>query len=191
MPSNGSRAVTGLCLLMLLGAGACGSAEQRYGVLSTFFDGVPPPGSPLANAVAPPRLAPLPEVSPTQPVFTGSIHGPYSRRFCTSCHDSVNANELVSSTSELCDSCHDPDEFPGRSRHAPAASSQCRTCHDPHRSALPSLLVDTTPALCTACHDNDTFPALVGHLVRYGDACLDCHAPHAGHGPALLREKTE
>jgi predicted CXXCH cytochrome family protein len=174
---------------------ACASPEQKYQVLSFFFDGVPPlegaakPGTAEAPTVAEELMTA--EIAPKWPrprSLKLIQHDPYAGDECEECHDSAFSNALVMPQEKLCWTCHDREDFEGQVVHGPMAAGECSGCHDPHESPNPDLLVRAPSALCERCHDESTFPIAQEHRAEQGDDCLECHDPHAADREFMLRE---
>jgi len=137
--------------------------EQRYRLLSFFFDGVPPPG---AKAKAKALRAMSPEARAAQireererqrreaaaRIFR---HGPYASKHCPACHQSQKASAMF---------------IPGR--------------HGPSRGPTfgPKLRY-AKKDLCRHCHMRFR-PEVLARRQRYthgpvaAGACLRCHNPH-------------
>jgi predicted CXXCH cytochrome family protein len=171
--------------------GCVSTPEQRYRVLSFFFDGVPPPaGAEIALIPEQPGLPGELEVARARPVKARyTLHEPYSDKSCDQCHSSRYSNRLVAPAEELCWSCHDPEDFPGEVVHGPVSAGACAQCHDPHRSIHDSLLVESESDLCASCHDQSTFAQIEKHREEEGDHCIRCHDPHAADREYMLREE--
>ena len=159
---------------------AC-NATNRYRVLSTFFDGVPPP-KPVEVAATQPAHNGLSEASRKA---TFSQHGPYAAKMCDACHNARSTNALIAHDSELCLRCHDfgaPKKF----IHGPLASGGCLACHSPHSSSNRYLLRSATGEFCLDCHDRAGLSAVPGHADTAA-ACTSCHDAHMSDRRFLLR----
>jgi predicted CXXCH cytochrome family protein len=168
---------------------ACATPEQRYQVLSFFFDGVPSPitaEGPKAVADAEPAAALARMLEPSRADW--AVHDPYTEDSCGECHDAGFSNRLIVSKDELCWTCHDREDYPGKVVHGPMQSGHCDGCHNPHRSPFENLLVREPETLCQECHDETTFVAFEEHRAEQGEDCLECHDPHAASREYLLRE---
>lgn len=165
----------------------CLSPDQSYRLLTFFFDGVPPPGGvPDAGLIPGAELdARLETRKSQQPEL--SVHGPYAKKDCDLCHEASFSNILKAPKEELCWSCHELEDFPGKVVHGPVAAGDCTACHDPHRSLYPHLLVTEVESLCDGCHDLENFPGLDEHRAKEGEDCLSCHDPHASPRKYMLR----
>jgi predicted CXXCH cytochrome family protein len=165
--------LVGLCLAM-----GCATPEERYRVLSIFFDEVPLPES----MRPPPEAEPLAE----ERVPTGRrvLINPWVEHDpdCEDCHVSRESKLPILPAPELCWDCHDEEDFAGEVSHGPFAAGACLQCHNPHKSRIEPLLVLAVPDLCGTCHDATTFPELEEHRSEEGDDCIECHNPHAAAG---------
>ena len=172
-------AILHLSLLVLYTAGC--TSEQKYKVLSFFFDGVPPPGSKEAKDG-------LDEDSGegshyTGPERKGSVHKPFGTNKCTVCHEPDQITDLRISRDKLCWSCHSDLLKDTAKLHGPAVSGQCLVCHDAHQSERKSLLKLDARDLCLYCHEAD---------IRHGKEdqfmnCTFCHSPHGSREAFYLR----
>jgi predicted CXXCH cytochrome family protein len=157
------------------------SAESRYRVLTTVFDGVPTPrptagpGEPSAASTA---GAPSRRVGFTE-------HGPYAAKLCNACHSPAAANELLAPRDQLCSRCH---ELTAGKRyvHGPLASGGCLVCHDPHSSRFRYLLVSDSDTFCLDCHDRQSI-AKIGAHQGVAQQCTACHDAHMSDKEYLLR----
>ena len=160
------------------------NAKSRYEILSTLFDGVPPPqppaGAPAAgrgsagavNAVAVQELKPR-------------DHGPYAARLCNACHESAATNALVVPREQLCFRCHEI-KLDKKYIHGPLASGGCLSCHDPHGSRYQYLLVSDAATFCVYCHDPETIERNPAHAGMEGQ-CTNCHDAHMSNERYLLK----
>jgi len=177
-PMKGRAVVTCACAVALLTA-AC-AAPTRYKVLSTLFDGVPPPPAPAAAGETGAGGPVVPAV-----LVTPRDHGPYAARMCGACHDAAATNALVLPKDQLCFRCHDL-RIDRRYVHGPVASGGCLVCHDPHSSRYRYLLVSDSDSFCFHCHDHAAVAAIDGHEgVESG--CTGCHDAHASDTKFLLK----
>jgi predicted CXXCH cytochrome family protein len=181
-------------LALASGPGCSTTPEQRYEVLTFFFDGVPPPASMLEEV---PVEEPLIDVveeplqRPRQPAVVYTMHDPYGAKDCDECHESKFSNNLTSEGEELCFGCHDEEDFGGEVLHGPRAAGECTACHNPHKSPYSFLLKEEGSALCEDCHDSTTFARLEAHRAEEGDDCVSCHNPHASDREYMLEEDFE
>lgn len=169
------RAVGLFLLCAMIGWTGCGSASERYKVLSFFFDGVPNPNAPkvvrtAAAATGPAQVAHL----------IVSRHKPYVDNQCDSCHRS-SAGQILDfeDAFNACGKCHKTVATQYPRMHGPVARSACRWCHAPHESDQPALLKFTAIKVCTQCHDQQL---LGNNPPQHGDGITSCIACHNGHG---------
>lgn len=159
-----------VCLTVL----GCSTPQQRYKVLSFFFDGVPDPDAPKAV-----RRSSAPGA---RPVF---IHKPYEEKKCDACHlntDDIFARAKVKA--DMCYTCHPKVLDQYEKIHGPVAAGQCMMCHAAHASGEPHLVRVPAPRLCTQCHEPGTFSP---NPVEHQDPKANCLACHSGHGGPDLR----
>ena len=156
--------------------------ESRRKVLTTLFDGVPPPAitepSPdsLATGV---ENAGKPEAASGEGL-RAMQHSPYEEKYCKDCHDLQMGNALVMPQPELCYECHDDDREKCAHLHGPVGGGYCTTCHNPHRAENPHLLRMTPEELCFYCHQQEDVYRNDTHEDVLAGECLDCHNPHGG-----------
>lgn len=158
-------------------------ASSRYAVLSTFFDGVPPPQAELASAHAPAGVIVLSERQ-TQLGKLGE-HGPYAAKQCGACHSSTSNNSFVAPREQLCFRCHDL-KLDKKFIHGPLASGGCTVCHDPHSSKYGYLLVADSGTFCLHCHNAGDLEKVSAHRDSTAQ-CLSCHDPHMSDHKYLVR----
>lgn len=189
------RAPVAALLILLLGGAVsvlligCASPEQRYEVLSLFFDGVPDPNAPKNP---PSRVG-------GASGRTTVVHKPFADNLCNSCHQ--NSSDIFARaqvSQDVCLNCHSNVPTQHAVMHGPVVNNACQICHSPHSSALPHLLKQPAPALCAQCHEPDTMQVMhKRHPVDPKQSCIDCHSGHGGSDhklllattrPALLRE---
>ncbi len=187
MNRTGWAAVGILGWLALTLISGCATPEERYRVLTIFFD--PPP---------PKQVASLPSAALGESGAGSAdqqqneqaaawIHDPYEEEDCQDCHQSRYSVEMVEEGAELCWGCHDPDEFSGKIVHGPIEAGKCDSCHHPHESKYPALLLLEETELCMACHDEDTFAPGEQHRDEKGEDCVGCHDPHASDRRYMLK----
>ena len=158
------------------------NATSRHKVLTFFFDGVPPPRSPVAAEPQQPASPAGPTAS-RQAVFRE--HGPYAAKMCNACHDSGGANALIAPVEQLCFRCHDLG-LNKRYIHGPLASGGCLVCHDPHSSRYRYLLVSESDTFCLYCHDRQTKGG-IGAQHGLEENCTICHEAHMSDKKHLLK----
>ena len=171
------------CVAILAAALLIGcDAAARYKVLSTFFDGVPPPEPPRAAEEKPAADA----ASATQSRQIGFRgHGPYAAKLCNACHEPGAMNALVVPREQLCFRCHDI-RMDKKYVHGPLASGGCTACHDPHSSQYRYLLVSESDNFCLYCHDRQTV-ARIGAHQGTEQQCTACHDAHMSDKKYLLK----
>lgn len=154
------------CLLI-----GCGTPQQRYRVLSFFFDGVPDPDAPKADAgnVRVGRTG--------EPIY---LHQPYAQKQCDSCHPvTEDIFVRVRIPKDACRKCHAGIPMQYAKMHGPVASDECLLCHSSHQSTFPHLLKQPAPKVCTQCHE---LPTLSQQTPEHRDPKADCLTCHSGHG---------
>jgi len=184
-------AVLGYSLALVL-VGGCATPEQRYRVLTFFFD--PPP--PKVVSLSPRAMEPPPgsvqkkaaEVVSAK-LKNASIHEPYAKEACVDCHWSRFSSAMKAEGAELCWSCHKREKFPGKVVHGPTDAGECTACHLPHDSKYRFLLYTTPAEICDGCHDENTFGEKAQHIKEQGSDCLSCHNPHASDREYMLEAK--
>jgi len=158
------------------------SAETRYKILSTIFDGVPPPKPPepleAEGAGAPPGAVQVTRIQPRD-------HGPYAARLCNACHEAAATNAFVVPREQLCFKCHEL-KLDKKYIHGPLASGGCTACHDPHGSRYRYLLVSESDSFCLYCHDRQDVARVAAHAGA-SEQCTDCHDAHMSDNEYLLR----
>jgi len=153
-------------------------ATTRYNVLSTVFDGVPPPSEEKAVSAEA-------QTSPARPAGRFGDHGPYAAKLCTACHASAASNTFVVPKNELCFHCHDI-KIDKKYVHGPLASGGCTSCHDPHGSRYRYLLIAEGDSFCVGCHNPKDVEKNPAHAGVDGH-CTSCHDPHMSDRKYLLR----
>jgi predicted CXXCH cytochrome family protein len=185
--------------MALVGIGALMTAcstipENKYEWLSFFFDGVPDPNAVDSQAetvqVGHSAIVELGAGYSTQPISTVTIHEPYEKRNCQSCHESAFSQNLLVARNELCFTCHFEGGIRETLTHAPVLSGDCWVCHDPHQSNSKFLLTREEPEMCLQCHDGVTMDIPAGHSnvpEINMNSCSQCHDPHGNNNDAYLR----
>lgn len=172
---------TALCTVVLWG---CATPQERYRVLSLFFDGVPDPDAKRASDIEreKQRLKKKATVESKD-----SKHEPYLKRQCDKCH-SKSERQLASTENPFCYDCHKRTDFAPVLNHDPAVNGKCLSCHNPHFSSYPSLLKQSSDVLCFECHDKKTPEYSERHKAVAGrEACETCHDPHGSKRVAFLK----
>jgi len=178
MTPGAIRALVTAGATLLVGCGAA----TRYRVLSTLFDGVPPPVSEPgteAGAGAPGSA------TGSRRSAAAWTHGPYAAKRCEACHARAATNGLVAPRSQLCAECHDVQPK-GTVVHGPFSSGECMECHEPHASPRRYMLVAGVGEMCQRCHERDTLRPVAAHD-PFDEQCTACHDPHASNQAHLLR----
>ena len=162
---------------------ACATPQERYKVLSFFFDGVPNPDAPKLvqqeNTVGP-------------QVITASIvsrHKPYLDGKCGSCHQNASGTIMeFDEAYKACVRCHTKiaDEYP--KMHGPVSRGACQWCHTGHDSPYPVLFRDDPIKVCTQCHDAQLLGPIPAQHTDGRTSCLTCHFGHGGHSRNFLKE---
>jgi len=169
------------CLAVAIAAASGCDATSRYRMLTTIFDGVPPPETVTASTDAPGAGA---DATTGRRTAVGT-HGPYAAKMCDACHASASRGALVAPREELCFRCH---ELAAQKRyvHGPLASGGCTACHDPHSSRYRYLLIAESDSFCTQCHDPRSIAGVSAHADA-ADNCTTCHDAHMSDKKYLLR----
>ena len=157
------------------------SPETKYRILSTLFDGVPPPASrtaPKTTAAAKDSTAKPASLTMAAPKPRYSIHPPYRDKECDACHERERGNRLTDPLPDLCYGCHDDFRDSLAYLHGPVAAGQCTACHNPHMTKKPHLLKHSGNALCLFCHDKNRLAQTKTHADKMGQNCQQCHDPH-------------
>jgi predicted CXXCH cytochrome family protein len=175
-----------LVIALWLLLSGCGSPEQRYRVLSFFFDGVPNPNAPAATQ---PRGTAIVSRRPGGPGVVVYSHQPYAQNKCDSCHVGAGASfeSFAMPQRRVCLNCH-----PGVTRqypvmHGPVVNLACLFCHSPHESTLRHLLDQPAPGLCLQCHARADLPDKPAEHRDPKADCLTCHVAHGSNRHGLLR----
>ncbi len=196
-------ALAAIAVILTGVAFGCGTARDRYQVLSFLFDGVPDPDAP-----PPPEPLPVPDGGDPGAVGAGapddgrSRHQPWVEKRCEACHGSKTEKRgsKFGSTGmgvgwTRCTGCHSkPEEVGERAlvvregtwQHGPVAKGNCRPCHAAHWSPFPHLLrKEKQEETCRSCHTE--LEARSGTMA--GLDCVACHDPHlaAEQSDLLLR----
>ena len=185
-----------LYLLLIIGSWLClnsCSVESRHKVLTTVFDGVPPPveSQTVQSGLPDPSQVDHPGKSTgVQPAkIQWSLHEPFSQKECGSCHDSGRSNRLILPADQLCLECH--DNVNGRPwTHGPVSGGGCSVCHEPHKAPQPNLLKHEGNELCISCHirEKGFFAGSSEHRTVDQAVCSDCHYAHSGDDRFMLKD---
>jgi predicted CXXCH cytochrome family protein len=155
----------------------CGSAQQRYKVLSTFFDGVPDPSA---------SSNPLHKVTASGARIY--IHQPYAEQKCNSCH--LNTSDIFARAkvrSNVCMECHAQVQTEHKIMHGPVGANMCITCHAPHQSSNQFLLKAPSRKVCMDCHTVEMISSKVPQHLDKKAQCVDCHSGHGGDDRRFLK----
>jgi len=163
-----------LGVAVLLGLIGCGTPQQRYHTLSTFFDGVPNP-----DAAAHAQIDEAGVVHVSARVV--SQHKPYVDNKCAQCHNSASGEiQEFELAYNACVKCHAKVSTERPLMHGPVARQQCKWCHTAHESTEPALLKDTPITVCTQCHTKDLLSSMPPQHSDGTTSCLQCHFGHGG-----------
>ena len=169
-----SCVVAGFFALVLVGCSS--TPQERYRVLSFFFDGVPDPDA--AKKVA------AKQASSGRITY---IHKPYQDNQCNSCH--LNTSDIFARAQvpqNVCLNCHSNVATQHAVMHGPVVNNECMMCHSPHSSAVPHLLKQPAPAVCTQCHEPDVLKVMHRPPFDPTTSCVSCHSGHGGTDHRLL-----
>jgi len=178
-----------LALLCCMGTpwGGC-ARENRYRVLSFFFDGVPDPNAP--SPIAETDQGGWSTTRPGGPRSgMGSVHKPFADNQCTACHkESPQGGFALSAVNpNICLDCHQPVMQQYAVMHAPVVAKACLWCHNPHDSPAKSLLREPPPGICTQCHEKGLLSSKPPEHLLTDSKCLECHVAHGADKRNLLR----
>lgn len=159
----------------------------RDRVMHFFFE-IPAEGEDAPDAGTAPRQASTTRLSkPALPAPRfASLHPPFVRRECQSCHDAAKRMDVRGDLLDSCRACHSR-YFSDAVGHAPVSEGQCTECHEMHRSLEPHLIKMPVFDLCVECHDEPEDLSEAAHGAAGVERCTDCHDPHFGTG-MLLRK---
>ena len=174
---------------------AC-APKVRYGVLSTFFDGVPLPederyeltvGKDTLGQTDSTRIA---AVMKSVREVKFQYHEPYREKKCSSCHEEKRMGRLVIEEPELCYQCHESAGEAKSYRHGPSDAGYCTSCHRPHMSKSDNLLYESGKALCYGCHEEVDVSDNIIHKDIKKNNCVSCHDPHSSENDFMLQRGT-
>ena len=130
----------GWLLLGLVGAilliTACGTQQQRHGLLTFFFDGVPDPGTEQQVAEVKAESAKKKRRGFVPVVQRIIYHEPFELKDCQDCHKSAHSQALLKDEPQLCYDCHGKMLKKMTFVHKPAEDGTCKACHLPHKSTF-------------------------------------------------------
>ena len=158
----------------------CGTPQQRYHVLSFFFDGVPDPSAPKAMSGG--------KVRSQLSGATIFVHRPYAENKCEECH--ANSQDIFAGLKirkDVCLKCHPLTATRYEKMHGPVASGQCLICHAAHQSSEEHLLKEGSPQICTQCHELGTLSAVTKEHTDAKSLCMKCHSGHGGNERYFLK----
>jgi len=156
----------------------CGTPQERYRVLSVFFDGVPNPNPTTQESTA--AALSNPGASTARPVLL-SVHKPYVDKQCQACHETAQGTVSASMlNNDSCVQCHEGVLTQYPKMHEAVTNKACLWCHEPHGSRFTKLLRTDTAALCTQCHDRGLLSTNTPEHQSAEGSCLACHTGHKG-----------
>jgi predicted CXXCH cytochrome family protein len=170
--------LAGLAISIGLSFLGCSTPQQRYRVLSTFFDGVPDPDAPKKTSGSR-RVGDRGRVT--------IVHKPYQENKCDACH--LNTADIFARAQvrpDVCMDCHAIVPKEHRVMHGPVVNNACGMCHSPHSSGNAHLLRQPAPAVCTQCHEPAEVTALHKQPFDVKRSCIECHSGHGGTDHKLL-----
>jgi predicted CXXCH cytochrome family protein len=169
------RGIAAATLIVVVFLGC--SAEKRYKVLSTVFDGVPDPNAPLDAGTR--------RGTRERPVF---IHKPFADQKCDACH--LNTDDIFARAKvrkDVCLECHAKVQQAYAVMHGPVSAGACTQCHAPHQSGNEHLIKLPAPGLCMKCHEQDFLSISVPEHTKPKSNCLSCHSGHGGTDRNFLK----
>lgn len=178
--------VTIICLAIVVALTGC-SPEQKYHVLTFFFDGVPEMNF---NAVSDSLLADTTSTGLVAGITKPSefFHQPFNDKECESCHIKGTIGELNNPQPKLCYQCHENFSSIYSSLHGPVMGGYCTECHSPHKSKLEFLLLNSGQELCLKCHDAEILNQSLIHNDMESTNCIVCHNPHGAENRSYTRD---
>jgi predicted CXXCH cytochrome family protein len=182
------QGTVGGLLLILAGTGmliGCSTPQERYEVLSFFFDGVPDPAK--ANSAAEKGASD----GPVATAVVMTLHKPYVNNQCDACHR-LNSGEIAEfqEAYKACVKCHEQVTTQYQRMHGPVALGVCAFCHTAHESVEPALLKDSPVKVCGHCHESDMLSDTVQQHKDPSISCLSCHFGHGGPERYFLKQPT-
>ena len=126
--------------------------QEKYDVLSTFFDGVPKPYADSLGKPKPKKDTLKSKPKPLKDIPSIYMHDPYKKKQCSKCHNQSGAFSLVEKPPDLCYKCHQDYTQKYKVVHGPLFVGGCIDCHDPHSSPNKHLLLREGQELCLFCH---------------------------------------
>ncbi len=173
-------------IVIVTGIYSC-SPEEKYDVLSFFFDGVPKPEAEgLDTLITDTTMFASSASVRKRAKSTLYYHPPYRDKECPECHVRSQGNRLREPMPGLCYQCHDDftDEF--AFVHGPVVSGFCTQCHSPHSSKYKKLTLRKGQEVCLYCHQRSDVFANEVHDGIDDTVCWECHNPHGGEDRFIL-----
>ena len=177
------------------------SREERYKILTFFFEGVPSldgePQSEGPEIVSRRRREDPSANRRTRPgraslQTDASSHRPAGD--CLRCHQKNrrwDRKQLYKPLPDLCYSCHTNYNLVPGNVHGPVVAGACLFCHDPHGSEYVHLQKAPEPALCYQCHVREDVDSITDHQNYHERVCSECHDPHISSDRMLLKRYRE
>lgn len=127
-----------------------------------------------------------------------SLHKPFARGECGSCHSlhRAEANGLLKASytdGKLCLSCHAQVMETSESfvRHEPMQKAKCGECHLPHAADYDYIIKMQQDQLCFTCHQK-TKTAFMNKKIKHQPArdgqCTSCHVAHGSQYKNILKK---
>jgi len=183
---RGVQIIAMICMVLGVARLWVGCAPQeRYHVLTVFFDGVPDPNAPpkpkrgrgnMVNMGVEVRQA-------TTAVGITTRHKPFVANQCASCHPmnwGAGNGEMAYPIAELCVKCHPKVPKQYVRMHGPVAVKACDWCHKPHEAGEAFLLKAPPRQVCGQCHESKLLSLSPKEHIDGVTSCLDCHSGHGG-----------
>ncbi len=171
--------------------------DQRYRILTFFFEQVPPPGyqPPDPNSIAARDIGMPGGASGESTARRSFAHEPIKDCDNNVCHvrqakGQWALTKLSKEIPQLCYECHDNYLSEKGWVHGPVAVGDCLFCHNPHRSTNEHLLNEPQPVLCYKCHDEAGIIAIEEHPQEMTE-CTVCHSAHVASDRRLLKENIQ
>ncbi len=169
--------------------------KVRYNVLSSVFDGVPPPANDFKMNVGIDTLGQVDSLrilalSYASRTVKFNYHEPFRDKKCASCHDDKHLGQMVLSEPDMCFQCHDERTIESIYNHGPTGAGYCTSCHEPHKSKAEHLLFEDGEKLCYICHSEDIINRNKIHKDIKDRNCVSCHSPHSSKNVFMLKDGT-
>ena len=125
------------------------------------------------------------------------MHLPVKDGDCLACHKPHGGAgkfllDVREDRTELCVTCHSPEQFKQRFMHGPVAVGACGKCHDPHGAPEKALLAGSIRNVCLTCHADFSAAlkvAKVTHQPVKDGPCTACHNPHGSAVNKILKKQ--